>query len=195
MNQCPVCQTEIQDAFGIVQCPECKTMLVAEFDGTLKVHLETSEEASEVSIAEAQGTPALQVGSVEESFESPQSSSEQLPSWDAELPKEESIETLSEKSHPVIREINKFGGSDDSKLEEGDLIYKLTFSEIHDLDIQSEILEYLKEKRLALEEKQIQITKDKVVIDSLNPVKLSVIISKTKGLPVEIRWEQQTLLG
>ncbi len=191
MSQCPVCQAKILDAFGIVQCPECKTMLVAEFDGTLKVHSEGAQDLQE-TLAEPSVNESLQASPP--IFEPIQPIEDNASKWELEVSEKKDSEDLTEKSHVVLHEIHKFGESDDSKLEEGDLIYKLTFSEIHSLEIKNEILDCIKEKRLAISENQIQISKDCVIIENLNPVKLSMIVSKTKGLRVDISWEQQTLL-
>lgn len=42
MNKCPECSTQIEDSFGLVECPGCKKILFADFDGSLKVHEENS---------------------------------------------------------------------------------------------------------------------------------------------------------
>ena len=36
MPQCPVCQSEISDDFGLIDCPQCKTPLFVQMDGSVQ---------------------------------------------------------------------------------------------------------------------------------------------------------------
>lgn len=47
MPQCPVCQSEVPDDFGLIDCPECKTPLFIQLDGSVQsMQAETAGEPS-----------------------------------------------------------------------------------------------------------------------------------------------------
>lgn len=190
MSLCPVCQTEIQDAFGLVQCPSCKTMLVAEFDGSLKLQSEElSNEDSAISVDKNE--PAQELTNEQQVQES-------VP-WDLGTPDSEPValsKPSPEPESPILqelKEIQSFGESDDSKLSEGELVYNLCFKNVVTQDLKSEILEELKDKRFMIQQENIDVQGVQIIVKGLNPVKLSVIVTKLKHLPVEISWSQNSL--
>lgn len=197
MSQCPVCQTQIADAFGIIQCPKCETMLVAEFDGALKVHTESPEvdvnaniEIAQKEDSHSEGFGVFESSSAGASLDTPVIAS----TFDGE--EFESFTSEPEvASHIEVEDIRQFGESDDSRLSEGELLYTLIFAEVDTQDLKDEILGALKDKRLAIEEaSQIKIQNDSIYVLKLNPVKVSVLTNKLKSLPVHISWKQDSLL-
>jgi len=46
MPQCPVCQSEVPDDFGLIECAECKTPLVVQMDGSVQSMAPASAKAS-----------------------------------------------------------------------------------------------------------------------------------------------------
>lgn len=199
MSLCPVCQTEIQDAFGLVQCPNCKTMLVAEFDGSLKLQSEEVNHSDEDAVVASENAePAVQADEAQDLGGS-YVPSESQPSEPWDLGAVDSVpvaETQSPIETPVIeelKEIQRFGESDASKLSEGDLIYNLLFENVVTQELKAEILAELKDKRFMIREDSIDIKDGTIHVKGLNPVKLSVLVTKLKHLPIQISWDQNSL--
>ena len=204
MNQCPVCSSEIQDAFGLVECSSCHKILFADFDGTLKVHEESPAPFSEDDI------PVHEIN--EEVSDQDFNTNwnlikENPPSLDALDPVvemdagpiavEEPIveESTPQESLGTMEEIHQFANSPESSLKQGQLIYNLTIKNIDTEELKDEILEILKESRLGIDIKKLKFSLPTLELKDLNPVKVSVIVSRIKHLSVDLEWEQRSVLS
>ena len=94
----------------------------------------------------------------------------------------------------AIDEINQFASSEASSLKQGMLIYNLTIKNIDTEDLKQEILEILKENKLNIDTKKLKFAIPTLELKDLNPVKVSVIVSKIKHLPVEVEWVQKSAI-
>lgn len=221
MSQCPVCTHEIQDSFGLVECPSCHKILFADFDGTLKVH-----EEGEVAVSTEDGiptyelkeelthsagfnnewnlvseTPAPPLDTLDpvieaEGFtatENEVAESEMLDSKTPEKPKAVPKAKVKEESG-IIDSINNFANSDASNLKQGILIYNLTISNIDTEELKDEILDILSENKLNIDIKRLSFALPTLELKDLNPVKASVIVSKIKHLPVNVEWAQKSAI-
>ncbi len=194
MNQCPVCSNEIQDAFGLVECPSCHKILFADFDGTLKVHddspvsFDSPEE--EVPVHELNEEVSDQDFNTNWNLvDNIKPEQEQELEAESELEEERPIQVLSS-----IEEINRFARSTDSSLRHGALIYNLTIKNIDTQELKDEILEVLKESKLGIDIKKLKFALPTLELKDLNPVKVSVIVSRIKHLSVHVEWSQRSAL-
>lgn len=94
----------------------------------------------------------------------------------------------------TIQEINQFANSEVSSLRQGSLIYNLTIKNIDTDDLKQEILEVLKENKLNIDIKNLKFALPTLELKDLNPVKVSVIVSRIKHLPVEVEWVQKSAI-
>lgn len=200
MNQCPVCSSEIQDAFGLVECPSCHKILFADFDGTLKVHDEVSGDVSgEVPVHE------LTEETSDEDFNTnwnlvPERRPPPLDVLDPVVEVSEDIDSPAEEfaepqeSLNAIEEINRFASSPASSLKEGNLMYNLTIKNIDTEELKEEILAVLQENKLGIDVKNLKFSLPTLVLKNLNPVKVSVIVSKIKHLSVDLEWTQKSVI-
>lgn len=219
MNQCPVCSSPIEDSFGLIECPSCHKILFAEFDGTLRVHNEESSSDGALEASQLSKNPIEELIPVHEIPEEIPGAdfnndwnliNESVPPLDALDPvvsaedkklvseieaMEESLEVEEPAVSEVIAEINKFASSEESNLKQGSLLYNLTIGNIDTEEIKSEILEVLRENRLNIDIKKLKFSLPTLELKDLNPVKASVIISGIKHLPVEITWNQRSVLN
>jgi hypothetical protein len=196
MSQCPVCASEIQDSFGLIECPSCHKMLFADFDGTLKIHEENS--AAEEALV------SLEPSNEDSNFTDDWNKQDEAPSLDILDPAVEPQEIVEEpqtKPAPVIRgipsaidEINIFANSEESSLKNGALTYNLTVSNIDTEDLKEEILDVLKESKLNIDLKKLKFSLPTLELKDLNPIKVSVIVSKIKHLPVDVEWVQKSAI-
>lgn len=222
MNQCPVCSSEIQDAFGLVECPSCRKILFADFDGTLKVHEdapvqfgmeqdvpvhELNEETNDAdfntnwNLIKETPPPSLDVldpvVEVDADVSTSQSSAILEEVSEASFSEiEESIEVSKESGESLnaIEEINQFANSPASSLKEGNLVYNLTIKNIDTEELKQEIMAVLKENKLGIDTKKLKFALPTLELKDLNPVKVSVIVSKIKHLPIDMEWAQKSII-
>lgn len=199
MSECPKCGNNIEDAFGIIQCSKCKTMLVADFEGNLKISSDSETETEERSEKSPDALPEapFQMGSVPQdenndwNFENEPAVSEAVDPV-APLESEPAPAVMS----PAIQEINEFANSEASSAREGILYYHLQISGIDTVELKQLVQDGLADARLALNLASIMksIKNGVLKISNLNAVKASVIVTRLKEYPLELSWTQMSLL-
>lgn len=201
MNQCPVCSSEIQDSFGLIECPSCRKILFADFDGTLKVHEESP--VAEVISFEEVNDPEVSEGNFSDDWNAQEVHPPSLDSLDPVIEPEVEAEAVEEaKVVPIVREvptaideINMFANSEESSLKSGPLTYSLIVKNIDTEDLKMEILEVLKETKLNIDIQKLKFSLPTLELTGLNPIKISVIVSKIKHLPVDVEWVQKSIVS
>ncbi|MES2769141.1 MAG: hypothetical protein V4596_08350 [Bdellovibrionota bacterium] len=195
MNQCPVCSSEIQDAFGLVECPSCHKILFADFDGTLKIH----DDSSAGFDAAEQDIPVHELNEEvsDQDFNTNWNLVDNMKPEQGQEPEPEP--ELEEEARPIqvlssIEEINRFASSADSSLKQGALIYNLTIKNIDTQELKDEILEVLKESKLGIDIKKLKFALPILELKDLNPIKVSVIVSRIKHLSVDVEWIQKSII-
>jgi hypothetical protein len=202
MNQCPVCSSEIQDAFGLTECPGCHKILFADFDGVLKVQ-EEAHAADDFLVTEA---PTTETNNFSDDWNASEEAApislENLdplvePEPEAELSAiaEEAPAPVFRETPSAIDEINTFANSDESSLKNGALLYNLTVTNIDTEDLKREIIDILKESKLNIDVLKLKFSLPTLELKDLNPIKASVIVSKIKHLPVDVEWIQKSVLS
>ncbi len=91
--------------------------------------------------------------------------------------------------------LNEFANSEVSSAKDGPLLFRVLISGIDTKEIRESIREVLEDSRFALDSKTIfsKVSKGHLAINDLSPVKASILITRIKRLPVEIRWEQYAI--
>jgi hypothetical protein len=91
--------------------------------------------------------------------------------------------------------LNEFANSEISAAKDGPLVFRILISGIDTREIRESIREVLEDPRFAWDSNEIfsNISKGHLAIDGLSPVKASILITRIKRLPVEIRWEQYAI--
>lgn len=208
MNTCPKCGQAIEDAFGIVQCPKCKTMLVADFDGNLKVSAES--ESIEVAADVLPDVPFSAPEANDWSFEAPVDpvvepvvpdiaiETEEMPIKEMDVIDLGGPPAAANLNDPAgIQEINNFANSEVSRAREGILFYQLRISGMDSADLNTAVKDALEDSKLKLNLPEIfkNVRNGTIVITKLNAVKASVIVSRLKEFPLEIEWSQMSLIN
>lgn len=91
--------------------------------------------------------------------------------------------------------LNEFANSEISAAKDGPLLFRVLISGIDTREIRESIREVLEDPRFAWDSNEIfsKVSKGHLAIDGLSPVKASILITRIKRLPVEIRWEQYAI--
>lgn len=91
--------------------------------------------------------------------------------------------------------LNHFANSEVSSAKDGPLLVRVLISGIDTREIRESIREVLEDSRFAWDSGEIfsKISKGHLAVDGLSPVKASILITRIKRLPVQIRWEQYAI--
>lgn len=91
--------------------------------------------------------------------------------------------------------LNEFANSEVSSAKDGPLLFRVLISGIDTKEIRESIREVLEDSRFAWDSHAIfaKVSKGNLVINGLSPVKASILITRIKRLPVQIRWEQYAI--
>jgi hypothetical protein len=91
--------------------------------------------------------------------------------------------------------LNEFANSEVSSAKDGPLLFRVLISGIDTREIRESIREVIEDPRFAWDSNEIfsKISKGHLAINGLSPVKASILITRIKRLPVEIRWEQYAI--
>lgn len=221
MVSCPVCGTQNEGDFGLINCTSCGSPFFIQIDGSVEVA------SSEPAPARASTSPNVQAAAPEQSddvsqsilddfqdvnrqgdFESvsrkPRATPpveeplfEALPSLDysSAPPLPESSPGPSATSGENMEDIAAFGNSEQSLAREGAYRFTLTVTGIDSAEIKTEVKDALTDGRFLWDiEALIASMEDGVlIINDLSAVKSALVVQRLKILPVEIKWEQHAI--
>ena len=91
--------------------------------------------------------------------------------------------------------LNEFANSEISQAKDGFLMFRVHISGIDSKEIRESIREAIVDQRFAWDPERIMasISKGALKVDRLSPIKASILVSRLKRLPVQIRWEQYAI--
>ena len=91
--------------------------------------------------------------------------------------------------------LNEFANSEVSSAKDGPLLFRILISGIDTKEIRESIREVLQDSRFAWDSNEIfsKVSKGHLAINDLSPVKASILVTRIKRLPVQIRWEQYAI--
>lgn len=95
---------------------------------------------------------------------------------------------------PDLSDIAKFGNSE-NLARDGSLRYNLFISGIDTVDVREAFREALTDRKFVWDIEQIlrSIRHGEVRITNVTPVKAYILISRLRGLPVQVKWEQYAI--
>jgi hypothetical protein len=219
MAQCPECQNEVGDDFGLVTCANCGASLFVDMEGQAvsnqgeesppPLEAEPEEftqplEAEDFNEALHEPTQALDpleaVEQEEAVWEGP-GADEDEPSQVGEFQFEDPVE---DEPRPVyapaptssdLADVVDFANSDLSQARDGNLKYHLKLSGIDTMDLRNAVKEALTDRRFIWDtEAMVRGIRDGILeIDQISAVKAFLLISRVSFLPLKIEWVQQPL--
>ena len=91
--------------------------------------------------------------------------------------------------------LNEFANSEISQAKDGFLMFRVHISGIDSKEIRESIREAIVDQRFAWDPERIMasISKGALKVDRLSPIKASILVSRLKRLPIQIRWEQYAI--
>jgi hypothetical protein len=109
--------------------------------------------------------------------------------WDIPVPEEATV-----VEDETFQEIQSFVSSPVSEMREGTFFYDVKILNLDTQDLKDEVLDILKDKKLGIDLKKLNFKLSHLVIEDLNAVKASVLVTKLKHLPIDIEWTQKSLI-
>lgn len=217
--QCPSCQTELRDDYGMVNCPGCGAIVFIDMDGNASVAAADESPAAEP----AQNSASSHSESNQEFANFNQESENPVINSNDELPHHSGFDPAAAPTadpmagffEPEIAGANPAGGTDShapldpndplgvtafansdlSRAADGPYVIKMEISGLDSKDLREEVRQVLKDPRFAWNARQLMdgIQQGVLIIDQINPVKASILVNRIKHLAVKIRWEQSAI--
>lgn len=96
---------------------------------------------------------------------------------------------------PDMSDVARFGNSDVSGGREGPLRYNLFIEGVDTVDVREAFREALTDRKLMWDTDQIlrSLRNGRVNIQNIAPTKAYILITRLRGLPVQVRWEQYAI--
>lgn len=218
MAQCPVCQAENADDFGLVNCHSCGSPFFIDMDGVASsspaMDAAVSTEEPMGFAEPAQPDPvesemqSLTEPPILENFEAepePQFDFSQNDDSQAEGSEEPNMpsaeaDALFESATPEppledLREIARFGNSEESLAREGAYRITIYIRGIDTAEIRQEVRHQLNDSRFLWDIDALldSIVDGELVLKDISAVKAALAVQRLKTLPVELKWEQHAL--
>ena len=178
MANCPNCQNELPDDFGLLECSNCNASVFVGMDGEV-VHggSSSSSAGSDESTQMIAADPVVNEEVAYVAQETP------VENWQVNSTEE------------AFAEVVDFGNQDTVYQQDGPLTYIVTLNGIDSSDLESRVKEVLSDKRFVIDVDQLWPTlkNGQLKLVGLSPVKTYVLISKIYELPISVEWEQHVL--
>ncbi len=193
---CPVCRTPLDQDFGMVSCGKCSTMLVIDMNGDVALASQGTQESppieQELSSPEV---PAIAIAEVAPGPEQPILPEQSIvpepsePGSSGAVSSEGSFSDMVPTPLPFADEISQFANSDSPK---GPLTYDIVISGIDSADLRSRLIAALSDNKFEWIPADIigKIRNGVVELVGLNPTKAHKVISRTRGLGLNVKWRQ-----
>lgn len=188
MGKCPKCQSDIPESvFGLYSCGVCSAVLTVDMDGngTIDQSLDHQEVLPEDSLVREIQEDYPDLAEQDKVAEDTVSIAPHfLPDRQADL------------SSADFKDVVRFAESPTSSATEGAFYYDVLLEGIDSEDLKNVVKEALRDSRFGWnsEEKIATIRRGTLLLDRLNPVKASLIISRLKSYPLTIVWSQNGVI-
>ncbi|MCB0377352.1 MAG: hypothetical protein KDD33_02580 [Bdellovibrionales bacterium] len=93
-------------------------------------------------------------------------------------------------------DVSEFGNSEESLLEDGEIVYNLTISGIDSKDLRNSLKYVLMDEKLQLNYHEYinKIKNGEVTIPNLHPIKAKRIVEQLQFMDVSLRWKQRSII-
>jgi hypothetical protein len=119
-----------------------------------------------------------------------------FPDFDASAPAPEAVYSSGPVSNsPDLGDVANFGNSEFSGGREGPLRYNLFIEGIDTVDVREAFREAITDRKLMWDTDQIlrSVRNGRVNIPNVAPTKAYILITRLRGMPVQVRWEQYAI--
>lgn len=218
MAQCPKCQADLTEDFGLIECPQCQARLLIQLDGSVQSVTETPE---------PENCPAEAGGEANEDFESALMSAlesaaepERAAEPDHTMVIDSAVEldptfviapaTAAEVDaffddeiqapalpppEPALHDLSQLANTTESSGTSGSLRYSVTISGIDTADVRNQFRDLISDRKFLWDTDRIikSIKSGRVRLDDVTAVKAVILIQQLRSLPVQVKWEQHVV--
>ncbi len=206
---CPHCSGEVEEDFGLVECPHCNQQFMVSVDGDAEVSanevepgflasdqmfdmddsvLKNHDEAS--GVAEQEAYEAVHEEPNE--FSNEEQHLEQIEAPYIEEVQPEELEPA--PIEPTSPNISNLAGESESITQESSpFVYSINIKGIDTADIRRDLKDTLTDMRLRIDVDAIinSIDQGEVTIANVSSVKAALIVQRLRSLPVDLSWQQR----
>lgn len=211
MVSCPICATQNEGDFGLINCTSCGSPFFIQIDGSTEAAPGASASPNagvpRVNTAVTRNTITQQItndasDSILEDFAQSNRESDfnPIPS----MPDNDVVQTRAgasadlpppQASGQSMQDLADFGNSENSVAREGAYRFNLTVMGIDSAEIKTEVKDALSDGRFLwdIEAMFNEMADGVLVIKDLSAVKSALVVQRLKILPVDIKWEQHAI--
>ncbi len=207
MANCPKCQSEIPDDFGLVTCASCGNQVLINFDGQVTVN--EKADGPPAGMAIDPGSNVTSDTAVKRMMDRQHSVvgqlSEQLSVEISQGPPAHLTGDLQELS-PIEPEVKRivtsdmsdvadFANSPMSQAREGSLLFDIYITGVDTADIRQRVKEVLTDIRFVWDADAhfAKLRNGELRLKNISAIKSAIIIQRLRSVPVEVRWEQHAI--
>lgn len=195
-KNCPVCHSEVEETFGMVQCSNCQSPLFIDFNGNIIVGDSGSSPPEEPENFSAEApNHFIESNTPDQILADPLFPNEEIPllTPDFESPLETPFSAENEvapSSIPPTESTDSFGSM---SVSTDSMVYRVIVSGIDTAELRRGVRDSLRDSRLGLVGDEVleNIDQGTLVITGLNPIKASVIVTSLMEFSLEVSWQKE----
>ncbi len=205
MPNCPLCQTALEDDFGLIDCPGCNAPLFIDIDGQV-----VASSAQPTQSPDTLDTPEtdLPQQEVDQGFstlphepvfgEDHFTSEHEHPQEDLlqeDPPQEESLQEEPPKAPEGFVDLSDFANSSLSQGKDGLLRFNILIEGIDSVDLRHHLSEALEDKKLIWDKDELlrSIDQGRLMLKDVPAVKAVLLIRRLRERSLQISWEQYAI--
>lgn len=171
--QCPQCQADIEQDFGVITCAKCGAILMVDLEGRMQLA------NPELSLSHEPPAPNADI---------------EIEQQNSFLEEEESIPQEISPAEDFRTEILQYANQEGLT---GPLTYTVYISEIDGGSLRKSLKDILQDPKFKFDALKLMdsIVDGRLEIKDLNPVKASVLVQKLRRTPFVISWRQHVFAG
>lgn len=201
MSQCPKCQSEIpESAFGLYTCTSCSSVLNVDMEGRSYFAEDMSPQSVDqnfsgsVEVSESDQEVSL-IKEIQQNY-SQMSPEEDMSGRTVAIDPYTLPDRQADLSSTSFEDVVKYAQSESSNAASGAFYYDVLLEGIDSEDLRVSVREALRDVRFGwkVEDQMGKVRRGTLLLEKLNPVKASIVISRLKSLPLKIKWSQNGIL-
>ena len=185
---CPRCGNLIDQDFGVAACAECQAILFINMDGQAQI----TETPPSHSSSEAQADRARELPPLDQDPDEDRTQMTSDPLNAQEAPQKQGDSPIEAVSKGGLLENSGGGFYQSPELVHGAISYCVRIQNIDTKEVRILLMEALSDSKFQWDVREVMrtIKNGELELRNLNPVKASVIVQRTRLLPVKISWKQ-----
>lgn len=177
-----MCSAELNEDFGLVDCPQCGSPVLISMDGSVEMASESASVAEPISEPIPEAPPEMDLDFAEDPFQYHEIETPEIQESPATMTPEEQAQEMSSIAN-------------DENIKAGDtaLNYTIVIKGIDTSEIRRGIMDTISDLKFRIDADAVfaGMKNGAIVIENVSSIKAALIVQRLRTYPVEIHWQQQ----